>query len=470
MNEQTATTAFTKKPRFIVSILGGKRRDMNATLDSLRAQTYGEWTEDAAEQSFPHDYVLRIHAGDTLHPDALFRMAHAVERAEYEPDMIYADELIQEGKKPYEEHKKCEFSRVTALSYDMFGALLAIRREIYAACCPPQGEYDAGAEYAFRLRCMAKARRIVHIPLPLIINHSPAATPAAAGISAIRSYLEVERREESVSTGLWQGSFIVRARREPRLTSFIIPSLNELEPLRRLLESIDRCCMAYRHEIIIADGSSGDGRLLNYYDLLEKNKAARIAKNGTAGFSALCRAGADMAMGDALLFISRDAELIEPNTLYALSSQGERGGAAAAGCMLISPQGALIAAGGAISKDEKIIYPADNERLTHTVRTVSVLSGACMYMRADMYFSSGGFDESFDAPQYEPLLPVGADAELCLRLARRGLGAMYAPDARVVLHRPLAAISSAPENVRLRCRDALRHLSINGDPYAPSAR
>ena len=98
MNEQTATTAFTKKPRFIVSILGGKRRDMNATLDSLRAQTYGEWAEDAAEQSFPHDYGLRIHAGDTLHPDALFRMAHAVERAEYEPDMIYADELIQEGK------------------------------------------------------------------------------------------------------------------------------------------------------------------------------------------------------------------------------------------------------------------------------------------------------------------------------------------------------------------------------------
>lgn len=61
MNEQTATTAFTKKPRFIVSISGGKRRDMNATLDSLRAQTYGEWAEDAAEQSFPHDYALRIH-------------------------------------------------------------------------------------------------------------------------------------------------------------------------------------------------------------------------------------------------------------------------------------------------------------------------------------------------------------------------------------------------------------------------
>ena len=75
---------------------------------------------------------------------------------------------------------------------------------------------------------------------------------------------------------------------------------------------------------------------------------------------------------------------------------------------------------------------------------------------------------AYDA-EYEPLLPVGADAELCLRLARRGLGAIYAPDARVVLHRPLAAISSAPENVRLRCRDALRHLSINGDPYTPNA-
>ena len=166
MNEQTATTAFTKKPRFIVSISGGKRRDMNATLDSLRAQTYGEWAEDAAEQSFPHDYALRIHAGDTLHPDALFRMAHAVERAEYEPDMIYADELIQEGKKPYEEHKKCEFSRVTALSYDMFGALLAIRREIYAACCPPQGEYAAADNNPLPRRNARSRGHFRHTQLP----------------------------------------------------------------------------------------------------------------------------------------------------------------------------------------------------------------------------------------------------------------------------------------------------------------
>lgn len=466
MNEHTATTDFAKRPRFIINIAGGRRRDVTATLDSLRAQTYGEWTQ-STDICYPHDYALNLRAGDTLHPKALFRMAHAVERAEYEPDIIYTDELIERGKGAHYEYKKCEFSRVTALSYDMFGAMAAVRREIYAACCPPKGEYDAGAEYAFRLRCMVKARRIVHIPLPLIISRSPARIGAAAGIAAIRGYIEAGRREESVSTGLWQGSFIVRARREPRLISFIIPSQNELEPLRRLLESIDRCCMAYRYEIIIADGGSGDGRLLNYYDLLEKNKAARIVKNGTAGFGALCRAGADAAMGDALLFISRDAELIEPNTLYALSSQGERGSTAAAGCMLISPQGALIAAGGAIGRDGSITYPADGERMTHTVRTVSVLSGACMYMRADTYYSSGGFDTSFDAPEYEPLLPLGADAELCLRLARRGMGAIYAPDARVVLHRPLARLSSAPENVRLRCRDALRHLSINGDPYAP---
>ena len=187
-------------------------------------------------------------------------------------------------------------------------------------------------------------------------------------------------------------------------------------------------------------------------------------------------------MGDALLFLSRDAEVISPMMLGALIAQGERENVAAAGCMLISPNNRIVYTGGVIGLCGEVASPyegeaADDDKaaslrrlmFTDTVRAVSVLSGACMYMRSDMYFSCGGFDRSFDAAEYEPLLPLGSDAELCLRLSRRGFCSVYTPQARLIMHTGLPRLKETPENVRVRCKDEFRHLSIYGDPYYNTA-
>ena len=157
-----------------------------------------------------------------------------------------------------------------------------------------------------------------------------------------------EDRQESVSTGIWKGSFIVSSLRQPRRVSIIIPNLNGMESLRRLLESIERCMLGYKYEIIIADGGSGDARLLKYYGLIEKARAAKVVRCESAGFATLACAGAERAMGDALLFLSRDAEVISPMMLGALIAQGERENVAAAGCMLISPNNRIVYTGGVI--------------------------------------------------------------------------------------------------------------------------
>ena len=485
--ERQRRDELTLRPRFFAVLINrGRQKETKQTLASLQAQTYGEW-ELAEESGAAQDgtgYVIRLNAGDELSPDALYSFAYSVQRAaEDKPDMIYADEdeISPSGRKA--PVFKPEFSRITALSYDLFGRILAIKQDIYAMCSPPGLDADEAEEYAFKLRCMAHAGRIIHIPKVLLYRGSRLRPiENSAGMAAIRSYIRGEDRQESVSTGIWKGSFIVSSLRQPRRVSIIIPNLNGMESLRRLLESIERCMLGYKYEIIIADGGSGDARLLKYYGLIEKARAAKVVRCESAGFATLACAGAERAMGDALLFLSRDAEVISPMMLGALIAQGERENVAAAGCMLISPNNRIVYTGGVIGLCGEVASPyegeaADDDKaaslrrlmFTDTVRAVSVLSGACMYMRSDMYFSCGGFDRSFDAAEYEPLLPLGSDAELCLRLSRRGFCSVYTPQARLIMHTGLPRLKETPENVRVRCKDEFRHLSIYGDPYYNTA-
>ena len=485
--ERQRRDELTLRPRFFAVLINrGRQKETKQTLASLQAQTYGEW-ELAEESGAAQDgtgYVIRLNAGDELSPDALYSFAYSVQRAaEDKPDMIYADEdeISPSGRKA--PVVKPEFSRITALSYDLFGRILAIKQDIYAMCSPPGLDADEAEEYAFKLRCMAHAGRIIHIP-KVLLHRGSRLRPIenSAGMAAIRSYIRGEDRQESVSTGIWKGSFIVSSLRQPRRVSIIIPNLNGMESLRRLLESIERCMLGYKYEIIIADGGSGDARLLKYYGLIEKARAAKVVRCESAGFATLACAGAERAMGDALLFLSRDAEVISPMMLGALIAQGERENVAAAGCMLISPNNRIVYTGGVIELCGEAASPyegeaADDDKaaslrrlmFTDTVRAVSVLSGACMYMRSDMYFSCGGFDRSFDAAEYEPLLPLGSDAELCLRLSRRGFCSVYTPQARLIMHTGLPRLKETPENVRVRCKDEFRHLSIYGDPYYNTA-
>lgn len=485
--ERQRRDELTLRPRFFAVLINrGRQKETKQTLASLQAQTYGEW-ELAEESGAAQDgtgYVIRLNAGDELSPDALYRFAYSVQRAaEDKPDMIYADEdeISPSGRKA--PVFKPEFSRITALSYDLFGRILAIKQDIYAMCSPPGLDADEAEEYAFKLRCMAHAGRIIHIP-KVLLHMGSRLRPIenSAGMAAIRGYIRSEDRQESVSTGIWKGSFIVSSLRQPRRVSIIIPNLNGMESLRRLLESIERCMLGYKYEIIIADGGSGDARLLKYYGLIEKARAAKVVRCESAGFATLACAGAERAMGDALLFLSRDAEVISPMMLGALIAQGERENVAAAGCMLISPNNRIVYTGGVIGLCGEAASPyegeaADDDKaaslrrlmFTDTVRAVSVLSGACMYMRSDMYFSCGGFDRSFDAAEYEPLLPLGSDAELCLRLSRRGFCSVYTPQARLIMHTGLPRLKETPENVRVRCKDEFRHLSIYGDPYYNTA-
>ncbi len=479
---QQRAYAFDRMPRFYIVIKGkGRQADVKRTRAALERQTYPAWEvcDDPAAAGETEDFVMRIEEGDILSPQALFCFAVAAD-AHRDKFLYYADEDVLVGDVRERPLFKPEFSRVTALSYDLFGRPLAIRRDVYLASRPPARDAEEAEEYAFALRCLERTQTAMHIPLVLLSRSlPPEPMDAAGGCRAISGFLSNTKEDATVSTGLWPGSFFVAARGKPnKRTAIVIPNREGLEALRRALESIEECCPMDEYTIVIADGGSESPRLLHYYDLLEKNKAARIVHCEKKGFATLCNAGADAAPSDGLLFLSRDAELLSPDTLRVLSGQVARPGVGAAGCKLVDEKRRIVFAGGVAGlcgktgspyAGEEDIAPGDcdSRRLlfTETLRTVTLLSGACMYLPTDVFLSAGRFDETFDDPVVAGVAPLGADAELSVRLLRRGLACVYTPFATAMLHRVLPAVDEAGDGVALRCQDALRELILAGDPY-----
>lgn len=474
--------SFLHAPRFfIVLTQRGKASALQRTMEALQQQTYSNWQlcDDPSETGEGVDFILRLEEGDVLPPHALYDFVFAQEKHP-QAALFYADEdAFVNGKRDCPVWKP-DYSEVTALSYDLFGRPLAIRRDIYLACSSPTPDAAQAEEYAFALRCLAKAGEATHIPKVLLTRSArPRPMNTGDGCQGVAAYLGEKKREDTVSTGLWQGSFYVAAKlsRKHR-TAIIIPNREGMDSLRRALESIEECCPMEEYQIVIADGNSRGERLLRYYDLLEKNKAVRIVSCEKGGFAALCNAGADAARSDGLLFFSRDAEMISPDTIRVLAAQSGRRGVGAAGCKLVDANRRIAFAGGVAGLCGKAGTPyagmedlspsaCDARRLTftETLRTVTLLSGACMYVDTDVFLRAGRFDETFDDPDAQDVMPQGVDAELSLRLMRRGMVCVYTPLVRAILHRPLPAIEEAPERVAMRCQDTLRGLILEGDPY-----
>lgn len=462
--------------RFILTVAGGGRA-ASATVASIEAQTYRHFELTGDPFCAEGDYVIVLDAGDVLTPDALYRFA---KRIGQEPGakLLYANEdrMGRDGRT--DPMLKCDYDEVTALSYDLFGAPVAVSKAVFDVCAAPgvTRAPDAAGRYAYALRCLAKTGGAAHIDRVLLTAaQGKAPVSCGAGSDAVSWYLHRTGQDCTVSAGLWQGSFRVAAMSRRSRTAIVIPNRDGADALRRLLESIEETCMFYEPEIIIADGGSTSERTKRYYEILEKNGAADVVRvtDGAAGFSRLCNAAAERAAADELFFLSRDAELVSPDAIGALRAQALRRKAGAVGCIVADTAGRLLhdgyvagLMGGVACPYEGDPRPAAGDarklRFTQTVRGVSAVSGAALFIRADVFHSAGGFDESFDDGS---ILPCAADAELCVRLMRRGLTNIFTPYAEVIFNGSLPRIEQAADKVKMRAYDALRPLIVEGDPY-----
>ncbi len=214
--------------------------------------------------------------------------------------------------------------------------------------------------------------------------------------------------------------------------SIVIPVLNRATFTKACLLAIEKSVPVERlpYEVIIVDNGSTDEtpRLLAFWSNSRAN--ARVVSMGhNLGFARACNAGARLARGQHIVLLNNDT-LPAPGWLekmMALAMSEARVGIV--GSKLLFPNGRIQHIGMAFDKNKnpRHIYrgfPADIPP-ARISREYQAVTGACLLVPRDLYWSVNGMDERYEN-SFE-------DVDLCLKVRARGYRVLVCADS-VVYH------------------------------------
>ncbi len=224
--------------------------------------------------------------------------------------------------------------------------------------------------------------------------------------------------------------------------SIIIVSYNGRDHLSRCLAALYTCDQQIPFEAVVVDNASRDGSLAMLARDFPQVRA--IASKRNDGFAKGCNLGARAALGEYLLFLNSDTEVLSDALQTLTAFLDEHAHAAVVTSRLVYPdltdQGVArsfpgpinaifgrrtlvtrLLPGNRFSRKYLLsrVHPSDRPF------EVDWVSGACLMVRAHVFRELGGFDEGF--------FMYWEDADLCFRIKQRGWK-VFAVPAAVVIH------------------------------------
>ena len=221
--------------------------------------------------------------------------------------------------------------------------------------------------------------------------------------------------------------------------SIIIPVFNQVtyteHCLRTLCEDPE---LGQNVEVIVIDNGSTDDTssvLATFCQAWSGIRAHRFTDN--TGFSRACNAGAEIATGTNLLFLNNDT-IPQRGWLSALWRTLQLPHAGIVGPKLLYPDdGTINHCGYVYNGARRSFYPIYH-RYPGTFpgasrrRVFQALLGACVLVRREIFQGVGGFSD-FGLE----------DVDLCLKINRRGLHAIFEPES-VVFHHGSVTLRNSP--------------------------
>jgi GT2 family glycosyltransferase len=178
-------------------------------------------------------------------------------------------------------------------------------------------------------------------------------------------------------------------------------------------------------ELIIVDNAS-DPATRGHLSRLPK--AHVLLNDHNEGFGPASNRGAEHARADLLVFLNTDA-YVTRGWLEPLREMLDDSSVAAVVPQYLNPDGSLQEAGSLLAQDGSVHVYGDGDDAGHPSyrfrRIVDYGGAACLIVRRDVFQALGGFDRAYAPAYYE-------DADLGLRIARRGMSVVYQPRSRVV--------------------------------------
>ncbi len=396
------------------------------------------------------DFVVILQSGECLMPRALYEFAAAINHNS-EIDLIYADELMEQGRgqAPMPFYKP-DWSPDYLETFNYLGFAACFRARLILRCIDAIGRIHP---YDLALRITEQTNQIHHIAQ--ILGHkTPAALPdrstAARDIAAISARLARTGRSGSVvEHPLHKGCYAttLRLRRTP-LVSIVIPTAGktialdgrEIDLLANVIDQIHGRSSYKNLEIIIVDNGDLSSVQLAF---LHQHGCKRVTyAEPVFNISKKLNLGVTLALGDMLLLMNDDIEVLAPEWIERMLEQFEKPHVGVVGGKLLYPDGRTQHVGVVHNSGNpdhvRRLYPRQDAGYFYSscgVRNFGAVTGACMMTPSRVYREVGGYSEAL-AVSYN-------DADYCLKVGQLGLSIVYAPAVELTHMESQSRVASA---------------------------
>ena len=424
------------------------------------------------------DFIACIDHDDRLPPFALYEVADAIAHNS-EGEIFYSDEdrLSTEGER-HSPFFKPEWSPEYLLSSMYLGHLTVYRRDLVERVGNFRKEFELSQDYDFALRATEQTGAIFHIPHVLYHWREHSASGSAGGKPEARktnlAALAAAMERRGLAAEIMEYPTANRARLKidewPKV-SIVIPT-DSTERGSFLVQELPKMTSYPDYEIVIVTNSA----LAEQLEMVAPKKPVFrfIRYDEPFNFSEKSNRGAQAAIGARLIFFNDDVESGQPDWIQNLIEPLENPEVGAVAPKLLYATGKIQHAG-LVTGVRGLVgtacheWPADSteyNNFAQSMRNVSALSGACLTMRRDDFFSLGEWD-AVNVPT------AHSDLDLSFKIREAGLRCVYTPFV-TMRHRGHASIGMLEDGAEIPLRDKVSvfllkrwpHYACH-DPYFP---
>ncbi|MDY6993327.1 MAG: glycosyltransferase, partial [Pseudomonadota bacterium] len=389
-------------------------------------------------------YIALLDHDDLLAPQALYWVAEEI-LAHPEVKLIYSDEdkIDAQGRRSGA-YFKSDWNPDLFLSHNLITHLAVYHTDLLKTIDGFREGYEGAQDYDLALRAIEQidAQQIRHIPRVLYhwrtIETSMAGNPLAKpyAIQAAQQAIQEHFRRQSISAQVAESanmSGMLRVRyplpAAPPQVTLIIPTYNQVNLLKRCVDSLLKKTDYPHFDIVIVDNRSDEPATLAYLQQLATHAPIQILPYPHPfNFAALNNEAVKHARGEIIGFLNNDLEVINADWLSEMVSHALRPEIGVVGARLWYPHqrlqhgGIVLGIGGVAEHAHKNLLWGQSGYFgrAQVIQNFSAVTAACMLMRKQVFQAVGGFDS-------EHLSIAFNDVDLCLKCIQQGLRVLWTP-------------------------------------------
>lgn len=386
------------------------------------------------------EFVALMDDDDIITEDALYQMV-SVLNTDKTIDFIYSDEdkLDMDGKF-CEPHFKPDFSPDSLLGGNYICHFEIFRKSLMEKIGGERPEFVGAQDFDLFLRITELTNKIYHIPKVLYHWRKVAGSTAdtienkeyaiLAGQKAVEEALKRRKLNAIVTTPLPTTQYLVEYKyiKEPKV-SIIIPTKDEYKALKKCIDSIYDKTDYKNFEIIVINNNSKQKETVNLFKQYESSKEnfKVINANIPFNFSKINNIAVKKAVGDYLLFLNNDTEVITGNWISSMVGYAMQKHIGAVGVKLLYPDntiqhGGVVIGLGDFAQHTFLHAPIESSGFYGRLLVpcdYSAVTAACMMISKDKFNQVNGFNENLEV--------AFNDVDLCLKLLKKGYYNVFLP-------------------------------------------